>query len=88
LETLGTWKLLLTLKAKMKNIGNLENLRALKLLPMINPRGSETTTHDESQEEHGNHLTNHPNHGNPRGSETIAHDENQLNHELAVAQER
>ncbi len=55
---------------------------------MINPRGSETTTHDESQEEHGNHLTNHPNHGNPRGSETIAHDENQLNHELAVAQER
>lgn len=44
---------------------------------MKNPRGLETITHDESPEEHGNHLTNHPNHGNPRGSETTTHDESQ-----------
>jgi hypothetical protein len=72
METLGTWKLLLTVKAKMKNIGrSLDkssksgNLGALKLVPMMKtqkknidkqskswkPRSSETTAHDESQEE-------------------------------------
>jgi hypothetical protein len=68
METLGTWKLLLTVKAKTKNIGrSLDkssksgNLGSLKPLPMMKTKKKNIDKQSKSWK--------------PRSSETTAHDE-------------
>jgi hypothetical protein len=68
METLGTWKLLPTVKAKMKNIersldklSQSGNLGALKPLPMMKTKKKNIDKQSKSWK--------------PRSSETTAHDE-------------